>query len=674
MNAALNQKPRFTVKLTVFPYGKATMGDFEECSVRRLDELLATEHPWSSWDKDVVKGEKLAMPLIRPAKYDGNSRAAGSPPPAEHYGLMLDVDHTSVPMTDAAQILVEKGIRFYAYETWQHSDKHPRYRILLPFDQPRDAKTTSDLHRVAANTLPDIAPESKDNRGFFIGTPKGHPRASLVGGGAGFDTWGVEESERIAKKAATWEERVAQSKPAKLEGGPFSLEASRAEVLRTGKGTYHHLMRYIHSLAMTGRTEDAIIAAVQAEEEGHFPGYFDDLQANDKTKYKDLERALNGSLKKAALKGVAPTVSVTEPRRIVRIKASDLAGKTPQPPRYIGHGWWPAHVTTLLSGHGGTGKSYFALATAIHAALGRPFLGAPMEKQRVLYFHCEDPTDVVHYRLAKLLRHFKLSMADLTDLELVDGTRGSNAFYVEAREQATRLTQVYMVVRQELADHPVDALVLDGASDFYLANENDRGAVKDFINALNDFGTTNLLLAHVNKETAKAGKAKEAYSGSTGWHNSVRSRLALVQEVSGDKDQVEGNTVLVVQKNNWARAGMESIVAWSDDAECFTFTDFQSRASRLEAQVFDVLKAFARLEQGGVQLFASPNASPNARSLTKLKIAAPQFKNILETLLVDGFVEKFDGVKSNREKTALLRLTKLGWDVVTALTTEEGKF
>ncbi len=39
-----------------------------------------------------------------------------------------------------------------------------------------------------------------------------------------------------------------------------------------------------------------------------------------------------------------------------------------------------------------------------------------------------------------------------------------------------------------------------------------------------------LLLAHINKDAAKSGKAATAedYSGSTAWHNSVRSRLSLI--------------------------------------------------------------------------------------------------------------------------------------------------
>jgi len=53
-----------------------------------------------------------------------------------------------------------------------------------------------------------------------------------------------------------------------------------------------------------------------------------------------------------------------------------------------------------------------------------------------------------------------------------------------------------------------------------------------------------VLLAHIDKQSAKNGSQGESYSGSTGWHNSVRSRLAIVQ----NKD---ANTItLEHEKNN----------------------------------------------------------------------------------------------------------------------------
>ncbi len=80
-----------------------------------------------------------------------------------------------------------------------------------------------------------------------------------------------------------------------------------------------------------------------------------------------------------------------------------------------------------------------------------------------------------------------------------------------------------------------DAILIDNASDTFGGNENGRAEVKKFVRLLaqeiarkNDAGL--MLLAHVDKASAKFGAKGNSYSGSTAWHNSARSRLALLDE------------------------------------------------------------------------------------------------------------------------------------------------
>ena len=77
-------------------------------------------------------------------------------------------------------------------------------------------------------------------------------------------------------------------------------------------------------------------------------------------------------------------------------------------------------------------------------------------------------------------------------------------------------------------------IVIDNASDAFDANENDRRQVRAFIRMLAQIARKNdagfLLLAHIDKDAAKNGARNNSYSGSTGWHNGPRSRLALVED------------------------------------------------------------------------------------------------------------------------------------------------
>jgi hypothetical protein len=80
-------------------------------------------------------------------------------------------------------------------------------------------------------------------------------------------------------------------------------------------------------------------------------------------------------------------------------------------------------------------------------------------------------------------------------------------------------------------------VVIDNASDAYDADENHRRSVRGFIRKLAEIaresGAAILLLAHIDKAAARNGASGNSYSGSTAWHNSVRSRLALIERGPG---------------------------------------------------------------------------------------------------------------------------------------------
>jgi hypothetical protein len=80
----------------------------------------------------------------------------------------------------------------------------------------------------------------------------------------------------------------------------------------------------------------------------------------------------------------------------------------------------------------------------------------------------------------------------------------------------------------------IGLVILDNASDTYDDDEIRRARVRAFVRSLRSRiarpGRAVLLLAHINKASANSGRnaGTEDYSGSTAWHNSVRSRLSLV--------------------------------------------------------------------------------------------------------------------------------------------------
>jgi hypothetical protein len=203
-----------------------------------------------------------------------------------------------------------------------------------------------------------------------------------------------------------------------------------------------------------------------------------------------------------------------------------LSALKPEPTRWIISGWLPAGYATLLAGHGDAGKSMVALQGAVSVALGRQFFGVSTEQRRVAYIACEDREVDLHRRLDGICRAMGVSLADLAgELDLVDMV-GQNPRL--SSDGAAALSASVVGRRVEL-------LIVDGVADTFDGDENDRGDVKRFVNRLlslvpNDGAV--LLIGHVAKTDldGRPGHARHGYGGTTGWHNSVRSRWFLIRD------------------------------------------------------------------------------------------------------------------------------------------------
>ncbi|MBA2547308.1 MAG: AAA family ATPase [Burkholderiaceae bacterium] len=241
-----------------------------------------------------------------------------------------------------------------------------------------------------------------------------------------------------------------------------------------------------------------------------------------------------------------------------------LAQRDPTPPRFIVEGWLPEGEATLFAGHGGSGKSAIALYLAVCIAAGVEFFGLRVERKRVAYFSLEDGENILHWRLARVCDWLGIDIASLKDwLVLIDATAGDAELMTETRE-GMALTSAYEWIKA--CAQSVDGIVIDGASDAFGGNENERRAVRRFVRALRRLIRADgfvLLLAHVDKATARAGDATQAFSGSTAWTNSVRARWYL------RADGEDGSLLIDVKKSNHGPDGASMRLSWNETAHLF---------------------------------------------------------------------------------------------------------
>ena len=273
------------------------------------------------------------------------------------------------------------------------------------------------------------------------------------------------------------------------------------------------------------------------------------LQLRERIKRLAADATDDAELRAQMEAALAELAQFNEPREKARavvfahVPLADLHTAEQQPQQWWWDGYVPAGHVTLWSGHGGAGKSTLALMMLVAMAMGRSFLGKGTRCGKLLFFSAEDPGPLVRLRLRRVGTLLDVDPAALAErLRVIDATELDAALYVEQRVGGVRhgaTTPTYEALRQYVEAESIDVLVLDNASDLFDGDEIVRTLVRGFIRSLAQLvrprGGAVVLLAHVDKGTSRAGKgaSSESYSGSTGWHNSVRSRLVLLEKEPG---------------------------------------------------------------------------------------------------------------------------------------------
>lgn len=290
----------------------------------------------------------------------------------------------------------------------------------------------------------------------------------------------------------------------------------------------------------------------------------------------------------------------------------------------------PLGEPALLAGDGGAGKSNVALYMAVCAATGVSFFGEPIDRCTAAYVSFEDPEKVLHWRLRRACYAANVSMQDVArDLRILDGTKSPNGWYSRLDGGAYGFTEQFEQIRERLQG--VELIVVDGAADVFAANENDRAQVKAFIRGLRTMVHPKgalLLLAHVDKNGVQQGGNGLGFSGSTGWHNSVRSRLFMYRETTDDEDGAKtetGSVVLEVRKSNYGRTGARLVLKYDDQYDIFRRVDQPADrpVSREGEEQEAIVRVIARAADAGTPIPAATSGTRTAHSVAAARDGFP---------------------------------------------------
>lgn len=220
----------------------------------------------------------------------------------------------------------------------------------------------------------------------------------------------------------------------------------------------------------------------------------------------------------------------------------------------------------ILAGDGGLGKSLLLQQLQTACALGVPWLGMRTEKVRSLAVYCEDDVDELHRRQERINHHYGCRMSDLEAVR-IESRPGRDCVLMQFRQWGGdgREQPMFDQVRHAAQEHGAKIVILDTVADVFSGNEIDRNQPRTFIRALRQLALkiqgAVILTQHPSNEGLSSGTGK---SGSTGWHNSVRSRLYLTKPKGKEEDTPTNERLLRTMKQNAGAFGGKTSVTWQD--------------------------------------------------------------------------------------------------------------
>jgi RecA-family ATPase len=226
----------------------------------------------------------------------------------------------------------------------------------------------------------------------------------------------------------------------------------------------------------------------------------------------------------------------------------------------------PANTVTLFGGDGATGKSLLAQQLAVATATGSSWIGIPVDQGPCLFLTAEDDRDELHRRLNDIAQESGESIDRMTDLHMLS-LAGKDALLAvpEGKTNILRPTPIFRGLELAIQRIRPRLVILDTLADLFGGEENQRSQARQFIGMLRGVALKHecsvLMLAHPSLSGMASGSGT---SGSTGWNNSVRSRLYLerVKDEAGSESDPDARQ-LKVMKANYSRTGNEIKLRWN---------------------------------------------------------------------------------------------------------------
>ena len=341
-----------------------------------------------------------------------------------------------------------------------------------------------------------------------------------------------------------------------------------------------------------------------------------------------------------------PKINQTEEARTSRWqRVSDLAGKPVPERKWIVTNWIPQGQVTLFYGDGGTGKSLAAMQLLLAVALGKPWFGLSVKQGSSLYMTAEDDDNELIIRFNALADGLNVNLTEMQDAHF-RSVAGEDALLATVGPKSLEATPLLKNIEQQIKQTGAKLCFVDTLADVFPADENVRALARQFISLMRKLAIQNqcaiVCLAHPSLSGMASGTGT---CGSTGWSNSVRSRLYLKRDTEN-----QDKRTLELMKSNYSRIGTEIHLEYVAAPGYFihdahsSALDFKAAQNRVRRVFMELLDSHAsqgrRVNAHGGTTFAPTAFSKHGQSegITKRAFSLAM-KSLLAERVIDSIMD-----------------------------------
>jgi RecA-family ATPase len=310
----------------------------------------------------------------------------------------------------------------------------------------------------------------------------------------------------------------------------------------------------------------------------------------------------------------------------------------------------PLRQTSLFSGEGGSGKSSVALHLCCAHVLGRDWLGSLPEPGPAIFIDAEDDEKEIHIRLGHIVRHYGVTFSDLKrdGLHLISFVGRDAVLATVSGAGKVEPTALYRQILEAASDIRPKMIGIASSANVFAGKESNRNQVQQFVGlttglAIAANGTVQLIshpsLTGISSDTG--------LSGSTAWHNAVRSRIYMRGVKADAGEQPDDNLrELVFKKNQYGNLADRIVLRYQNGM--FLPVPGMASLDRLahQAKAQDVFLALLeRFTREGRNVSANPGRgyAPSAfageAEAKAAHLNSRDLKDALRQLFHDGKIE-----------------------------------